>query len=477
MLGHREKDVLYVFFYLIAGLCYLTYRTRGKRLFYGLSLAVFLLSLFSKPTAVTFPAILILIDVFIYRRPVKALILDKIPFLLLSAAFVVVGVHFNDPAAGRGVGLASRMVMAGFTVLFYLSKLVLPVKLSAMYPYKSDLGTLSFPWWSLAMALPLVAAYWLRGKKPGMLLFGVLFFLVAISPVTQIISVSGDTIVADRHTYLASLGIFLIVGDVLSRLYGRGRIARLPVSVLTVVLVVTLVFLSRGRCAVWKNSLDLWNDAIGKYPYLSATAYNDRGIAHYHEREYGQAISDYDAAIAKNPGGADAYSNRGVAYEALHEDAKALADFSKAISLGGNRVMAYINRGNLRGRQADYAKAIADYTEALRLDPQNAQALFRRSTADFQKGDTRAAIDDLTSVIQIDPGLSQAYFNRASVYANIKEYAKAIADYTKVVELSPGNGEAYHNRGMAYSYLGNKPRADEDKNRARQLGYVGPAQE
>ena len=293
-----------MFFYLIAGICYHVYRTGGKRLFYGLSLAVFLLSLLSKPTAVTFPAILILMDVFIYRRPVKALVLDKVPFLLLSAVFVVVGVHFQDPTAGSDVGPAERVVMAGFVVMFYLSKLILPAKLSANYPYTSDLGTLSFPYWSLAMALPLAAAYWLRGKKPGMLLFGVLFFLVGISPVMQIISVSGDTIVADRHTYLASLGIFLIVGDVLSRLYGAGRTARVAVSVLTVVLVATLVFLSRGRCAVWKNSLDLWNDAIGKYPNAPASAYGNRGNAYYlaGKEYYGKALSDYETVLATRPG-------------------------------------------------------------------------------------------------------------------------------------------------------------------------------
>ena len=133
----ERKDVLYVFFYLIAGICYHVYRTRGKWPYYVLSIAVFLLSLLSKPTAVTFPAVLILMDVFIYRRPAKALFPDKIPFLLLSAACVVVSVHFQDPSAGSGAGPATRVMLAGFAVLFYLSKLVMPAKLSAMYPYTS----------------------------------------------------------------------------------------------------------------------------------------------------------------------------------------------------------------------------------------------------------------------------------------------------------------------------------------------------
>ena len=55
-----------------------------------------------------------------------------------------------------------------------------------------------------------------------------------------------------------------------------------------------------------------------------------------------------------------------------------------------------------------------------------------------------------------------------------KQYAQAIADYTNVIEGNPANAEAYYNRGKAYSGLGNKAMAEEDMNKARQLGHAGP---
>ena len=51
------------------------------------------------------------------------------------------------------------------------------------------------------------------------------------------------------------------------------------------------------------------------------------------ERDYNQAIADYDKAIKLYPSYALAYLNRGNAYEAQGDHSRAIADYNEAIKL------------------------------------------------------------------------------------------------------------------------------------------------
>ncbi|MGD0615429.1 MAG: hypothetical protein ABSA69_08340, partial [Verrucomicrobiota bacterium] len=99
----ERKDVLSGFFALTALLAYGSYVTKSRaqspksKLFYGLSLLLFLLGLMSKPMLVTLPFVLLLLDCWPLQRLTAAnfrtalprLVLEKTPFL---ACGLIVGV-------------------------------------------------------------------------------------------------------------------------------------------------------------------------------------------------------------------------------------------------------------------------------------------------------------------------------------------------------------------------------------------------
>lgn len=66
----------------------------------------------------------------------------------------------------------------------------------------------------------------------------------------------------------------------------------------------------------------------------TAKEYVDRGIAYYKQKNFTQAISEYNKAIAINPNYADAYYNRGVSYYETKEYGKAWADVHQAENIG-----------------------------------------------------------------------------------------------------------------------------------------------
>jgi tetratricopeptide (TPR) repeat protein len=94
-------------------------------------------------------------------------------------------------------------------------------------------------------------------------------------------------------------------------------------------------------------------------------AYNNRGLAYSHLKEYDKAISDYNRAIELNPEHAKAYYNRGVAYSDLKEYGKAISDYNKAIELNPEHAPSYENLTELYIIYGDCQKALQTITRVL----------------------------------------------------------------------------------------------------------------
>lgn len=101
----------------------------------------------------------------------------------------------------------------------------------------------------------------------------------------------------------------------------------------------------------WDEAIRLGNSILKLEPghrairLRIARAYYGRGELYYDEKNYGQAVTDYDKAIQLNPNDATPYKNRGRAYGALKEYAKAIVDCNKAIQLSPNDAYNYQARG------------------------------------------------------------------------------------------------------------------------------------
>ena len=154
----ERKNLLYAFFFLSAMLAYVFYIKSNRELkYYFLGLVLFIFSLLAKSMAVTLPLVLLLVDYFLNRKVGKAMFLDKIPFFILSLVFGIIAI-FGVYSSGalrheNSYGLASILIVAAHGVVFYLSKIFLPLKLSCLYPYYG-VGDIHFLY-SIILALAL----------------------------------------------------------------------------------------------------------------------------------------------------------------------------------------------------------------------------------------------------------------------------------------------------------------------------------
>ena len=141
----ERKDVLSTFFWMLSVWSYIRYAEEFKvqspkrNTFYVLSLLFFLFGLMSKPMLVTLPLVLALLDYWPLQRVSLgwgALMREKMPFLLLSAASSVVTLLVQKEGGAvsslTGVPMGARIGNAFISYVRYMAKMFWPTGLSPL---------------------------------------------------------------------------------------------------------------------------------------------------------------------------------------------------------------------------------------------------------------------------------------------------------------------------------------------------------
>ena len=117
-------------------------------------------------------------------------------------------------------------------------------------------------------------------------------------------------------------------------------------------------------------------------------------------------------------------------------------------------------------------KALEAFDAAVLLDYPNVKpsVYTDRGAVYNDLGQYHRAIQELNEAIILNPSLATAYINRGNAYGNLDQLHRAIEDFNEAVRLNPRYGLAYSNRALAYTYLGRDPEAQQDVERASELG-------
>jgi tetratricopeptide (TPR) repeat protein len=166
------------------------------------------------------------------------------------------------------------------------------------------------------------------------------YYIITLVPVLGLIQVGGQ-FMADRYTYLPSLGPFFIIGlfiawslHKLIVLKNNKNISIILVSVFCTLIVVSMSYLTYMQIGIWKNGIDLWSYVIKKEPEKVLFAYYNRGGALAKAGKYHEAIEDYSRVINKNyKEYSKVYVDRGLVYLKIGKTEPAIDDFRKACDL------------------------------------------------------------------------------------------------------------------------------------------------
>jgi tetratricopeptide (TPR) repeat protein len=364
----QTKTSMFAIFYFAGLVCYINYlrnEFQVKTLVYaGI---FFLLSVLSKPSAVTFAPVLFLIDFYEGRKAGRRLFLEKIPFFMLSLAFGITTLltHSEDTIfqVNNNYSLVNKLLIANYSVVFYFNKLFLPINLSALYAYPENTTILPLRYYlSLPVIPAIVFLIYKSGNFRKEMIFGILYFFITISVLVRFMP-SGFFGAANRYSYMAYTGLFFIIAQFITYVIdGKFSFAYKRKKYILAGSFVLLLFysvLTNERINVWENTITLFDDVIEKKQEIPVV-YNNRGFARMQIGDRNGALQDYNKAISLYPEYDAAYTNRGLLNNSLGQKEEAYVDFNRALELNPRSGATYFNRGLIRSQLSDMDGALSD---------------------------------------------------------------------------------------------------------------------
>jgi Flp pilus assembly protein TadD len=422
----ERKDVLSTFFWMLAVWAYVRYMENLKsqisnlKFWYALALVFYALGLMSKAMLVTLPFVLLLLDYWPLGRLEfgpdfsRRLLVEKIPFFLLAAADSAVTYLIQNQQgvvkALNAFPLSERLANVPVAYALYLGKNFWPSGLTALYP-RHPLGPLE-----IGGAVCLLGAVSLlvarHGRARPWLPVGWLWFLGMLVPTLGLVKV-GDQSMADRYSYLPSVGLWIMVAwEAGAWVRGHPR-ARRVAALGGAAAVVACLTLTPRQIGFWRDSHTLSMRAAAvfsaaeKTDPVSLDCYN-QGCDAVARRDYPRAVLHFQEALRS---------------EAEHHLWECQA---RACN---NLGYAYLHEGQI-------SNAVASFEKALAIRPFYPEALFNVGCAFMTNNQPDVAVDCFHSALDMDPAAVEIHCNLAGALAQLGRLAEAVAAAQQARQLA-----------------------------------------
>ncbi len=450
----ERKDVLSTFFLIVAVGAYHRYTQGPNVRFYLLSFLAFCLGLMAKPTLVTLPFALFLLDYWPLGRlrlgqaltaeqaakpgtPWWRLAVEKIPFFAASALVSTVTLHFSSAiGAVSSLPLRDRLGVALSGYLSYVEKTLWPTNLSAMYPLQIP-SAARLAAAAMVLGVITVAVVWLGRRKPA-LLVGWLWFVGTLLPVSGIAQ-TGPQGFADRFTYVPHIGIAIMIVWGLGDLSAWQRLSVGRRGSLVGICLAGLGALTWVQVCYWRNSGILFEHA------LSITEKNFE--AHFCLSCFWFGRADLDQA-------------------ALHA--------GKAVEINPANALGQFQFGTVLLQQDDFARAAAHLKAYVHLAPDDPDGFYTLGLALSKQGRWQEAKENLHRSLEIwvynppkkvwrgDPGRRKALplelLGEIALHDGFPD--QAVEHLTQALRAQPELALAHHFLGVALGRRGDWPEAE-----------------
>ena len=527
----REMSVAGFFFFLTL-LCYLKaveHESNGAShwRWIGAAWLFYTMSLLGKEVAMTLPFALLAVDVYPLRRlgggrgkwfgpQVRRVWWEKIPFLLVTVAAGIRAVLGKEETGAvyslAGYGLLPRAAQVLYSLAFYPWKTLIPVEFSPLYPLHGFTGLWELRWLlSGAFVVLLSAGFFIARRRWPAGLTAWVFYIALLIPVSGIVTF-GPQLVADRFSYLPSLGWAILAGAGLLycwQLWASGRIGVRTLvwtQSLAVLLLVGLGALSWQQTQIWQNSERLWRHALA-LDEKSSFAHNNLGLALAERGAFAEATNEFRKAVQIDPAFVEAQTNlgnflaqQGAAEEGISHLRQALAidpafanahntlgniladsgesdsaieHFRKALEKNPNSAMTYYNLGRTFAKRGDLEAAKESYRKALNLNPLDPDVHNNLGLVLESQGSLPEAVAQFRDALRVDPRYAKAYYNLGKLLAGQGNLNGAVENFRQALQMQPGSAEIHQQLARALAQQGKKEEAVEHYQEALRLVKAG----
>ena len=507
-ISYRE-DILAALFFLIAFILFLKSNEqsspRGKFiLYYTGSLFSYLLSLFSKEMAITFPILLILFDIFYLQsgKHLQALI-KKLKGIYIGYFSVTVFYLFIQFVVFRHVYIRLDQAKQNLFVMLkvfasYIKLLFLPFNLNADYIVPPITTGIFFFIISIFLVTIVIIITIRLGKNNKQYWFFTSWFFVTLLPVSNIIPIGN--IMAERYLYIPIMGFSGIIGILVQNYNLKKPLATICFTIVILILSVMCVY----RNGIWRDELTLWYSTSNREPN-SSRAHHNIGVVHsakgyyeYAEFEYKKtleinprdieahynlgnayerkgmlddAIKEYQEAIQYNPFYADGYNNLGSIYKNKHLLDKAIEYYKKAVQCNPFNPHYYNNLGLAYHEKKLYKEAVIEFTRALKINQELPSTHNHLGNTFKEMGNFNDALAEYKTAIELDTDSADSHNNIGIVYTNTGQLEEAIKEFETAIRLDSKLANVHNNLGIAHAKKGDLDKAIKELNKAVSLGF------
>ncbi len=407
----ERKDVLSTFFALLTLLSYAKFARQNCQRSFWLALVFFALGLLAKPMLVTLPFALLLLDFWPLKRLStthfqRTILIEKIPFFALTAISCVITFlaqkNCEAVVSLTDVSLRYRLENAFVAVVNYLLNFFLPVNLSAVYPMPAKIFAQQVTLSVAVLALIFLTAWRWRYSRPYFSI-GWLWFLGTLVPVIGIVQV-GSAAMADRYTYLPSVGFFIAAVFLAADIAAKNKTPKAVVAVAVGALLAACIFATEFQLQFWRDSETLFRRAA------AVTQNNDVALV-----------------------------NLGVAIELQNRPAEALAIYRQAEKFGRTRCQLHINLGNLLAKLDRHDEALAEFREALRRRPGDAKLQNFIGIELAALGRLNEALSAFNEAEKMDPHYVWPHVEAAKTFFKLGRDAEAVDELRAALRIAPDN--------------------------------------
>ncbi|MEZ5401206.1 MAG: tetratricopeptide repeat protein [Bryobacteraceae bacterium] len=436
-----RKGLLATLFWLAAAMCWVRWAAPGgprDRRFYFGALASFALGLLSKPTIVTLPFTLLLIEYWPLKRwtswgEFAGRLPDKIPFFALAIGFAGLTYHGQQEAGAMtmygDLGPGARLVNAAYGFAMYLAKTFWPAGLALNYPITPNPPMAAVAAGGAAAIGVSAVALWKMREWPA-LFAGWFWFLGTLIPTIGLIQ-TGDQAFADRYSYAPHIGLFAVVIAAVVRFVPSETLRSTGALAAGIALMVGLAWRSHVQTTYWHDAITQFEHTVSVAP-AHTQGRQVLGKTYIKLKRYGEAEKHLTAGLATDP--SDAVTHRTIAevWFARGDKEKALASLDTAQRLAPLSALTQYNRGIVLRALDRYDESAAAYRKAIELGllPETrAEAWFAMGMSLNKANKTDKAIEAFLEALKVDPYHYLARKNLAFAYLRLQDYVQSQREF------------------------------------------------
>lgn len=499
--------------------CALHYHNTRNQLWLWAGGLFFLLGVLAKENAITFLAVVPVMLFMFKKTEIKEYVLQLTPLVIatmvyLGIRYAVFGFITNHVEATEYnhnpfmfSTVAERFATIMYTWWKYVELLLFPINLTHDY-YPKQIAIIN--WSSLAAILPLLFFVALAigsviyGLQKKLLAFGILFYLITFTVVSNIVFDLG-LFMNERLIFTSSLGFSIVCAAILIKyLHDKAHILSYVLFALLCIYSIKTI----SRSMAWKDGRSLFYTDVqtsvnsGRCNVIAGVLKVEDGKNEKDSLKqkalFAEAVPFLKRGLMlndRNPGGWGTLGEVYIYLDQLDSSEQAYKNFLRVYPSNTNALTNLNFLAHTYAKQDDLPKAEQLYKDLIAMQPGKPEPIFNLTDIYVRKGrlDTvmlmlqnltetyptyldpynriaeyyaryfnniDKALNYLNRAYAINPQYSSVLENLGVAYGMKGDFKKSIAFFEKAIAVSPGKVQLYQNISKTYSIIGDTKKAD-----------------